>query len=169
MTLQIESAEALREKWGVIELEPGLRLWFRAMLPFVTWSETPVKKQELKIATTAVVEAEDRFKGSAGSAFPGDSGEPERVYDSPKVVTPCESLFRLPNGAMVSLRVTPIRARRYHAFTSDGDPVVQIETTIQVLPLSGEGVPSPTSLELGHTSPKTSAPSQGSLGSLHEQ
>ncbi len=158
MTRQVEGAETLREQWGVIELEPGLRLWLRAMLPFVAWSETPVRKQELKIATSAVVEAEDRFKGPPGSTVPSLPGEPERVYESPKIVTPCESLFRLPNGAMVSLRVTPIRARRYRAFTAEGDPVVQIETAIQMSPLSGEGLPNPTSVELSHSSSESVAP-----------
>lgn len=160
-----QPTQPLREQWGVFELEPGLRLWVRVMLPFVTSQAGPPKSDQFRMATIIVTEASEEFKGAPATS-PTDflNAVPSKSYDHVKEIAPCESLYQLPNGLLVSMKMHPIRARRYADHAADRDPIIQLDNEIQVLTIPQPGSPQPTGFAFGQPPqplPPASEPIQG--------
>lgn len=150
MTSASQPTQPLREQWGVYELEPGLRLWVRVMLPFVISQAGPPKSDQFRMVTTVVTEAMEEFKGTpATSPTDFQKAVPVKSYDQVNEITPCESLYQLPNHLLVSLKMKPIRARRYADHAPDRDPIIQIDNEIQILTIPQPGAPQPTGFAFG--------------------
>ena len=139
--------QPLREQWGIFELEPGLRVWVRVMLPFVFSHPGPPKADQMKMAMIVVTEASEEFKGPPTNP-PADlkTATPAKVYDTIGETAPCEGLYLLPNQLIVSVRMRPVRARRYADHAPDGDPIIQLDNEIQVQTIPQAGAPQPLSL-----------------------
>lgn len=155
MSGDVQPTQALREQWGIFELEPGLRLWVRVMLPFVLSHAGPPKADQIKMATIVVTEATDEFRGTP-SRRPVDfqTATPTKVYETIRETTACEGLYLFPNQLIVSVKMRPIRARRYTEHAADGDPIIQLDNEIQVQTIPQGGAPQPIGLALGpHPAP----------------
>lgn len=150
MTATALPTQALREQWGIYELEPGLRLWVRVMLPFVVSDPGPPSSDQLRVSTVVVTEAAESFKGKpSGRPIDYRTATPARVYESLSPLVPCESMYLLPNQLMILARLAAVRARRYADFAADRDPVIQLDNEIQVQTIVQGNSPQPTSVATG--------------------
>jgi hypothetical protein len=123
--------DTIREPWGLFELEDGIRIWAKVMLLYVTKDEVAPTSFGMRALSAAAVEAPEALRGKPSQiVVPGQSAEPERVYNDFTQVRPAESLYMLPNGAVVILKLVPKEARRFAMFGPDGEPVVNIATEI---------------------------------------
>lgn len=151
MTGETSPPNPLFERWGVLKLEDGLRLWVRTMLVYVSTEKGPPVSQQLRVFTAMVTEADSQFKGEPTSGPVNLSKlEPVRSYDSVEVVNSAESFYQLPNGVVLSLKLKPQRARRYNVFGADRDPIIQVDHLVEMGTVSTEGTPVPNRIELGH-------------------
>lgn len=123
MSGAVQPTQPLREQWGIFELEPGLRLWVRVMLPFVVSHSGSPNADQIKMGTLVVTEAADEFRGKP-SAGPVDfqTATPTKVYETISETSPCEGLYLLPNQLIVSVKMRPIRARRVRRTCSRRGP-----------------------------------------------
>ncbi|MHB8351658.1 MAG: hypothetical protein ACYDFT_03065 [Thermoplasmata archaeon] len=155
MSGAVQPTQPLREQWGIFELEPGLRLWVRVMLPFVVSHSGSPNADQIKMGTLVVTEAADEFRGKP-SAGPVDfqTATPTKVYETISETSPCEGLYLLPNQLIVSVKMRPIRARRYAEHAVDGDPIIQLDNEIQVQTIPQGGAPRPIDMAFGpHPTP----------------
>jgi len=136
--------EVIREAWGIFELEDGLRLWAKVVAPYALQGGAAAGSGQLRLSTVLVVESDSKFKGSP-TPSPVDlrAARPEKEYVSIRVIQPCESLYLVGPHTVLRVQLEPIRARRYAQFGPDGDPVVQLDSQIQVENPSLHGSPSP--------------------------
>jgi hypothetical protein len=145
MTGTVQPTQPLREQWGIFELEPGLRLWVRVMLPFVVSHAGPPKADQVKMATIVVTEAADEFRGQpTPGSVDFQTATPIKVYETVAEIVPFEGLYLFPNQLIVSVKMRPIRARRYANHAADGDPIIQLDNEIQVQTIVQSGAPQPT-------------------------
>lgn len=156
MTGEISPPNPLFERWGVWKLEDGLRLWVRAELVYVVTEKGTPNSQQMRVNNVVVTEADARFKGDP-TAGPTDFGnaKPAKSYEPVEVVSPAESFYQLPDGGVVSLKLRPLRARRYAVFGGDRDPVIQVENVVEIGTISGEGTPTPKRIELSAAGPNS--------------
>jgi len=125
------------------------------MLPFVVSHPGPPKADQIKMATLVVTEAADEFRGQP---TPGpldfQTAKPTKVYETISETAPCEGLYLFPNQLIVSVKMRPIRARRYADHAPDGDPIIQLDNEIQVQTIPQGGAPQPIGLAIGpHAAP----------------
>lgn len=123
--------ETIREPWGLFELEDGIRIWAKVMLLYVTKGESTPSSFGMRALSTAAVEAPETLRGKpAEIVVPDSSDKPQKIYKNFTQVRPAESLYMMPNGAVMVLRLVPREARRYAMFGPDGEPVVNISSEI---------------------------------------
>jgi hypothetical protein len=133
MVVELTPVQVVREAWGIFELEDGLRLWAKVVASYAQHGGAGPGSDQLRLSTVLVVQAESQFKGKPNPS-PVDlrAVPPARVYESIRVIQPCESLYLVPPSTVLRVQLDPIRARRYSQFGPEGDPVVQLDNQIQV-------------------------------------
>jgi hypothetical protein len=147
MSRELAVATPLSEHWGVYELEPGLKVWLRIMLPYVESYHEPNLRQQLRIAPVIVAEADENFRLPKGSV-PPPARTVARTYESPVAESEAESMYRMPNGVLLRVQARPVRARRFNTFQLDGYPEIEVQHEVRVETLSPAGTPTPKELVL---------------------
>lgn len=161
MDARISPVQPVREDWGIFELEEGFRLWVRVVVPYTIEHEGPPQANQLRVSTVVVPEVTEKFKGKpTGTPVDFRTAHPEKEYDRVTTVTPCESLYVLPNRTVLTVRLDPIRARRYAEHGPDGDPIVQFDNVIQILGASPPLLQAPPAVALGPQGSQVPAPAK---------
>jgi hypothetical protein len=120
------------------------------MLVYVATSPGPPPNQQLRVASTVVTQAEQKFRGEPTNGPPDIRGAKLlRTYETVQTLTEAESYYHLPNGVILCLKLKAQKARRFSSFVPEGDPLIQLEHVTEVSTVAGEGVPPPARLELG--------------------
>jgi hypothetical protein len=131
------------------------------MVPFSVTHEGPPKPVQLRVSTVIVTEASTEFKGTpSGNPVDFRTAKPVKEYDQVGTITPCESIYLLPNGTIVTVRLDPVRARRYADHAPDGDPIIQFDNVIQILVAAPMGAVRPMGVPLGIQPSQPSAPAK---------
>ncbi|MGI0053157.1 MAG: hypothetical protein ACRECR_02710 [Thermoplasmata archaeon] len=156
MAPESKAPQALLERWGIVTLEEGLRLWTRPELVYVGIDSGEPKKQQIRINISVVVEAEERFQGDPSPAMDVSSMEPVRTYDRLLVESQPESYYLMPNGALLVMKLRPQIARRFDIFSATRDPLIQIEQGNEVSVLAMPDGPKLDRIEVsGQRGPKS--------------
>lgn len=148
MTVGGLAPEILKEAWGVLPLEEGLRLWVRAEIVYVAVGDAGSIPSAMRVNTVVVSEAADQFRGSPSPSGAGVEERPVRVYEKPRFSVEPESVYRLPQGQLATLRMTPIRVSRFGRILGDGNPYISLESQLQTELTAPTTPPSPSIVEL---------------------
>ena len=124
----------IKEAWGTYELEDGLVLRVRPMLGWVELDPKNPGGMNIRTSVVVLTAAPDSLRGApSGNPFDPSKEEPVQVYRNVKVVTPAESVYLLPNGAIVKIQVTIQEVRRYKHINQDGEPFLQVAQLLEMM------------------------------------
>lgn len=124
----------IKETWGVYELGEGIVLRSRAMLACVEEESATPGAYKLRTALTSLTAAPEELRGTPSeSGFDPSREKPVRTYTDVKERVPGESVYLLPNGAVVRLRVRVQEARRYDHINADGEPFIQVSHQVEIM------------------------------------